>query len=231
MVSGRSALREAAVKLPLASEGVKRPRRSPVQAELARSAAEPAEFPDDGLPEVAILGRSNVGKSSFINALLGRKRLAHTGGRPGRTRRLHFFRVDGACYLVDLPGFGYAAVARTERDSWRAMAESYLRGARATLRGAVLLVDARRGLQDEERRLLEWLAAEGIEVALAVTKGDKVSRAEGEAALRRLREGEAPARHRVALVSSRTRSGLGEAAAWIRDWTGVALRRPDGSPL
>jgi len=199
-----------------------------VQSELASDAASPAQFPSDGLPEVAVLGRSNVGKSSLVNALLGRRKLARTSARPGKTRRIHFYRVDGKLYLVDLPGYGYAAVSKREQGTWRPLVESYLRGERQPLQGAILIVDIRRGPEREERDLLDWLDAERIPVVLALTKSDKLSR--DQAARRRSEfcaELELEA-SQVAAVSGRTGSGLAALAEWIRDWTGVALRRPDG---
>jgi GTP-binding protein len=199
-----------------------------VQSELACDAASPAQFPSDGLPEVAVLGRSNVGKSSLVNALLGRRKLARTSARPGKTRRIHFYRVDGELYLVDLPGYGYAAVSKRERGAWQPLVESYLRGEREPLRGAILIVDIRRGPEREERELLDWLDAERIPVALALTKSDKLSR--GQAARRRSElcaELDLEA-SQVAAVSGRTGAGLAALAEWIRDWSGIALHRPDG---
>src|SRR5215510_4048342 len=132
-----------------------------MKSELAYNAGDPREFPRDGLPEIALLGRSNVGKSSLLNALLGRRQLARTSRTPGRTRRIQFYRIDAAAYLVDLPGYGYAKVPRDERQAWRGMVESYLRGTRSNLRGALLLVDVRRELGEDEQDLLAWLAREG----------------------------------------------------------------------
>jgi GTP-binding protein len=197
-----------------------------VKAELARNAGEPGEFPRDGLPEVAVLGRSNSGKSNLINALLGRRRLARTSARPGRTRRIHFYRVADAFYLVDLPGYGYAAVPRGERRGWRPMVESYLRGSRAPLRGALLLADVRRGLEEEEMRLLEWLEAEGVPVVLVLTKADKLSRS-GAARRRQevAKEGAVPA-DRISAVSARTGQGIEEIARWIEEWSGFTLQAP-----
>jgi GTP-binding protein len=202
-----------------------------VQAELARDAAGPPDFPDDELPEVAVLGRSNVGKSSFINALLGRKGLARTSGRPGKTRRIHFYRVEKALHLVDLPGYGYAAVSKGERRSWRSMAESYLRASRRPLVGAILLVDLRRGPEEEEMDLLAWLAAEQIPTGVCFTKSDKLARSKVGAALKRFAAEAGLPTERIEAVSSKDRRGLPAVAGWIRDWTGFALRRADGQPL
>jgi len=199
-----------------------------VQSELARDAASPAQFPSDGLPEVAVLGRSNVGKSSLVNALLGRRKLARTSARPGKTRRIHFYRVDGNLYLVDLPGYGYAAVSKREQGTWRPLVESYLRGERQPLQGAILIVDIRRGPEREERDLLDWLDAERIPVVLALTKSDKLSRDQAARRRSELCAELGLEASQVAAVSGRTGSGLAALAEWIRDWTGIALRRPDG---
>lgn len=199
-----------------------------MNSELAFDTGGPREFPADGLPEVAVLGRSNVGKSTLINTLVGRRNLARTSSTPGKTRRIYFYRVESASYLVDLPGFGYASVGRAERDSWRPMVESYLRGDRAELRGAIVLIDLRRGPRDEEYSLLEWLASEQIDTRVAWTKSDKLKR--GEVA----RQAEAYARdaglpaQNAAAVSAKTGAGVGAVAEWLRAWTGVAYLRADG---
>jgi GTP-binding protein len=194
-----------------------------MKVELTHNAGEPREFPSDELPEVAVMGRSNVGKSSLINAVLGRRKLARTSGRPGKTRRIHFYRVADEFYLVDLPGYGYAAASKEERKSWQPMVESYLRGSRKALRGAVLLVDVRRGPEEEEAQLLEWLAAENIPAAIAVTKSDKLSRSRASEALRGFGKETGLPEDRLALVSSRLRTGLEAVTGWIRGWTGVSV--------
>ncbi len=202
-----------------------------MQAELAIDAAEARLFPTEGWPEVAVLGRSNVGKSTLINRLVGRKGLARTSGTPGRTRRVHFYSVEGRMYLVDLPGFGYAAASREERRAFAPLVESYLSGQRAALRGALLLVDARRGAQDEERDLVAWLASEGIDARAVLTKCDKLGRSELERARRELARELALDPARVAAVSAKSGTGLGALAAWLLEWSGVEFRRPDGAPL
>jgi GTP-binding protein len=200
-----------------------------VNAELAHDAAGLAQFPTDGLPEVAVLGRSNVGKSSFINRLVGRRQLARTSSTPGKTRRIHFYRLEQSVYLVDLPGFGYAAVSRVEQRAWRPLVESYLRGSRPALRGCVLLVDIRRGPQQEERELLDWLAAERIPTQLALTKADKLRAAQLSQRVGEVAKELSLSANDVAVVSSRTGKGLAAVAEWIQEWTGLLLRRPDGS--
>lgn len=202
-----------------------------MNSELFANAASEKEFPDDGLPEVAVAGRSNVGKSSFINALLGRRSLARTSRTPGRTRRIHFYRVDDAMYLVDLPGYGYAAVAREERGSWRPMVEGYLRATRAPLRGVIVLVDARRGPEAEERDLLGWLTTEGIPARLVFTKCDKLKPNRLAQMLRKVSEQEGLAKDQILAVSSPSRAGLGGIANWVRELTGFKLIGPDGSDL
>jgi GTP-binding protein len=202
-----------------------------VKVELAHTAADPSGFPDDGLPEVALLGRSNVGKSSFLNALVGRRSLARTSGTPGKTRLVHFYRVEDACYLVDLPGFGYAAVSKAEQRAWRPRVESYLRGSRRTLVGALLLVDVRRELRDEERDLLAWLAREEIPANLVLTKSDKLKPGEAARRQRALAAEIGVPPERIALVSSETRRGLDTVARWIHGWTGVELKSADGRAL
>lgn len=146
-------------------------------AEFVTSAAEPSRFPRPTLPEIAFAGRSNVGKSSLLNTLVGVPALARTSRTPGRTRLLNWFRVvppkGPAMHFVDLPGYGYAQVPHEMRANWRPLIESYL-GEREVLRALVLLVDARRGAEDEERELLEWLHEMKVPPLVVVTKADKL---------------------------------------------------------
>lgn len=145
-------------------------------AEMIAAAARRDQFPPCEHPEIAFLGRSNVGKSSLLNRLAGRRKLARTSGTPGKTRLVHWYAVhrpdDDICF-VDLPGYGYAKVSQAERRSWRGLVESYLEG-RDALRAAVLLQDIRRDPSDDETLLIDWLRERGIRVILAVTKSDKL---------------------------------------------------------
>jgi GTP-binding protein len=148
-------------------------------AEFAAAAAEAKQIPDEAAPEVAFAGRSNVGKSSLLNMLLARKSLARTSNTPGRTREIVFFDVKVAggpsLKFVDLPGYGYAKVSKSQSASWKGLIESYLQN-RKTLRTVVILVDIRRGVEEEERDLLDFLALrKDVAVVIAVTKIDKLA--------------------------------------------------------
>ena len=166
-----------------------------LSAEFVTSATQPSQFPPGDLPEVAFAGRSNVGKSSLLNALLGRKGLARVSQTPGRTRLLNFFRVitarDGqgksAPFLfVDLPGYGYAKVSKAVHEQWGPMIEAYLR-TRHSLRGVVVITDVRRGEQ-EEVNLVRWAGELGLGVVAVATKTDKLPRGQRAHAIRLLEE-------------------------------------------
>ena len=141
------------------------------------SAASPKDFPPPTLPELAVVGRSNVGKSSLINALVGQEGLARTSRTPGRTQLINWFHVDAQpkFHLVDLPGYGYAEVSRATREGWRPLIEGYLDG-RASLAGVVLLIDIRRGAAEEEQDFVPWLAERDMPVIVALTKADKLAK-------------------------------------------------------
>jgi GTP-binding protein len=133
--------------------------------------------PDSALPEVAFAGRSNVGKSSLLNALVRRKSFARVSRTPGRTREINFFRVNNTFVLVDLPGYGYARISKTKKAEWRPMIESYLR--RTTqLRGIVLLLDIRREPSEDDRAMLDFLAELGVPTIVAMTKADKLTKSD-----------------------------------------------------
>lgn len=133
--------------------------------------------PDSVLPEVAFVGRSNVGKSSLLNRLVRRKSFARVSKTPGRTREINFFNVNGTFVLVDLPGYGYARVAKDRKQEWRPLMEEYLRFTRQ-LRGIVQLLDVRREPSEDDLDMLDFLADLEVPVLLAVTKVDKLTRAQ-----------------------------------------------------
>jgi GTP-binding protein len=144
---------------------------------------------------------------------------------------VHFYAVERRAYLVDLPGYGYAAISKRERRAFAPLVDSYLGDGRAALRGALVLVDARRGAQAEERELCAWLASSGIDARAVLTKCDKLGRGEIERLRAALARELALPPERIAAVSAREGTGFGVLAAWLREWTGVEFRRPDGAPF
>lgn len=124
-------------------------------------------------PEIAFAGRSNVGKSSLLNALTGRKSLARTSNTPGRTRQLNFFDLGGRIYMVDMPGYGYAKVSRSEKNEWTRLIKAYMKG-RQTLRCVFVLVDARHGLKDSDKEIMSLLDEAAVSYRIILTKADKV---------------------------------------------------------
>lgn len=146
-------------------------------AEFVKSATKPSEYPPGDLPEIAIAGKSNVGKSSLINALVSQKNLARTSSQPGRTQTLNFFRVNGRISLVDLPGYGYAKAPLEVRKAWKPMVESYLQ-TREEICLVILILDARRGVSPDDLTLVDWLDYHQIPSLIVLTKADKLSQFE-----------------------------------------------------
>lgn len=146
--------------------------------EFVLGAASLSQLPDGGRPEIAFAGRSNVGKSSLINAVLNRKNLARSSAEPGKTRELNYFDVgEGKLWLVDLPGFGYAKVSREQQAKWVQVTKRYLRG-RANLRRVFLLVDSRRGFMDTDIETMTMLDTAAVNYQIVLTKGDKIKKSE-----------------------------------------------------
>jgi GTP-binding protein len=163
----------------------KKPAARHREARFVAGAATIERIPPATLPEIAVAGRSNVGKSSLLNRLVRRHGLARVGKTPGRTQQINFFAIGDRLTLVDLPGYGFARVPLAVKEAWRRLVEHYLTR-RAELRGVVVLVDARRGIGDEDARLLEFLAAHGVAAQLVATKIDRLKRSERAALLRSL---------------------------------------------
>jgi GTP-binding protein len=187
------------------------------------SAAAAAQFPRDTGTEVAIAGRSNAGKSSALNAILARRSLARTSKTPGRTRLLNFFELAPDARLIDLPGYGYAAGAREERAGWAALIEAL--APRHSLRGLLLIVDARRGVLPADRQLLEWADGIGRPVHVLFSKCDQLSRAEGARLLgasQRALQGRGSAQ----LFSAHAKIGLEEARAVLGAWLELKKESP-----
>jgi len=184
------------------------------RARFVKSVARLAQLPADDRPEVAFAGRSNAGKSSALNAVCGRRKLARTSKTPGRTQMLNVFEL-GAARLVDLPGYGFARVPPDVRQAWQALVEGYLLD-RQGLRGMVLIMDARRPLTDFDRQLLEWGDARGLAFHVLLTKSDKLKHGARVQTLRSVRA-ELSA-HSVQLFSATTRAGVDEARAAVSGW-------------
>ncbi len=142
-------------------------------AEHVYAAPAGVELIEPTFPEVAFIGRSNVGKSSLINAVLGRKKLARTSNTPGATRAIHFYNLDSRCYVVDLPGYGYAKMSKTESAALAVHISDYLAD-RPTLKTVCVLVDTRHGFKDSDKDMIEQLAQYGVASIVVLTKADKL---------------------------------------------------------
>ena len=180
-------------------------------AEIVLSAVSKAQYPQDDMPEIALAGRSNVGKSSFINTLLGRKNLARTSSKPGKTQQLNFYNIDDKLRFVDVPGYGYAKVSKTERAKWGKMIEEYLTS-RDNLRAVVSLVDLRHDPSADDVQMYEFLKYYEIPVIVVATKADKIPRGKWnkhESAIKKKLQFES--NDRFIIFSSETRQGYDQA--------------------
>lgn len=206
-----------------------------VSADFVKTATQPSEWPRGAAPELAFVGRSNVGKSSMLNALARRKGLARVSQTPGRTRALQFFDISyrptpaarpRSLRFCDLPGYGYAKVARDERDRWAAMIEDYLRE-RGDLRAVVLIVDARHDPSESDADALAFLRATGRRVIVAATKVDKLAKTRRGAALGAVEKALGLARGEAVPFSAI--EGTGTDALWAR-LAAAAVEEPAAAP-
>ncbi|MBI1392785.1 MAG: YihA family ribosome biogenesis GTP-binding protein [Alphaproteobacteria bacterium] len=175
------------------------------------------KLPDEAGPEVAFAGRSNVGKSSLLNALTGRNGLARASNTPGRTREINYFDLGGAMRLVDLPGYGFAKVSKQDVERWTALTNDFLRG-RTTLRRVCLLVDARHGLKKVDAEVMDMLDAAAVNYQIVLTKTDKIKPTDAPALAKSVAGAIArrPAAHPVVMpTSSETGEGLAELRAGL----------------
>ena len=155
--------------------------------EFVRGVTTIDQLPTDGLMEIAFAGRSNVGKSSLINAVTGARGLARASNTPGRTQQLNFFKVSDKCHIVDLPGYGYAAAPEKMVQAWTRLIHDYLRG-RVQLRRVFLLIDARHGIKPVDEKIMKMLDGAAVTYQIILTKADKISRIAGEAVLKQTME-------------------------------------------
>ena len=169
-----------------------------------------SKLPQNTLPEVAFAGKSNVGKSSLINAVMNRKSLARTSAQPGKTQTINFYNVNGAFYLVDLPGYGYTRANEEVRASWGRMVERYLRSSRQ-LKAVFLLVDIRHDPSANDRKMYEWILHNGYEPIIIATKLDKVNRSQVSKQVNAIRQGLQVKKGTIILpLSAQTKQGREE---------------------
>ncbi|PLY02021.1 MAG: YihA family ribosome biogenesis GTP-binding protein [Desulfuromonas sp.] len=184
-----------------------------VSAEFIKSAVKPAGYPESVLPEVAFVGRSNVGKSSLINVLVNRKSLVRTSRTPGRTQLINFFDINHAMTLVDLPGYGFAKVPLAVKKAWGPMIRGYL-GQRENLRAVIFILDVRRVPNADDLEMLDWLEEFEIPTIPVVTKVDKLSKNEVGRQLKKIAEVTGLPEEAFSLFSAHTRRGKDE--VWER---------------
>lgn len=200
-------------------------------AQFEISIAKPSGLPPAGGAEIAFAGRSNAGKSSAINTLASHVRLAFVSKTPGRTQLINFFRLNCGAVLVDLPGYGYAAVPERVKQQWQGLMEKYLKE-RESLIGLVLIMDVRRPLTELDRRMLDWFLPSGRPVHVLLTKSDKLSRGAASAALHEVRRALAPHGDQVTvqLFSSLKKSGVEEVERVVGGWLGLDEQGAPAAP-
>ncbi len=182
------------------------------KAEIVISAVSKAQYPDDNLPEIVLLGRSNVGKSSFINTLIKRKALARTSSSPGKTQTMNFYRINQLFHFVDMPGYGYAKVSKKEREKWGVMIEEYLR-TRKNIVSVFLLVDSRHEPSEDDYLMYDWLLYSGINPIIIATKADKLTRNDLKKSIARIRKMLNGSEHQKIILFS-TQAALGYQEVW-----------------
>jgi len=183
-----------------------------INAEIVISAVKPEQYPDTDLPEFALAGRSNVGKSSFINKMIGRRALARISSKPGKTQTLNFYLINEMLHFVDVPGYGYAKVSKTEREAWGRMIETYLIR-RDQLKAVVQIVDLRHAPSKDDVMMYNFVKHHNIPVILIATKADKIPKGKWEKHLKVVKETlEVDPNDPIVVFSSET--GLGKDKAW-----------------
>ena len=176
------------------------------KARFLKSMKGGADYPETGLPEIAICGKSNVGKSSLINYLTGSNKLAKTSSTPGKTRLVNFFVINEAFLLVDLPGYGYAKVAKTEKQSWEQMVDTYFKASRH-LRALLVLLDIRHKPTEDDKLMLKWASLFGVSVIIVATKADKIAKTKRSAMLKAISQEIGRVEYPVVAVSVLKRIG------------------------
>ncbi len=177
-------------------------------SEITMSAVNKKQYPSEGVPEIALAGRSNVGKSSVINGLLNRKNFARTSSTPGKTRTINFYLINNEFYFVDLPGYGYARVSKTEKEKWGNIMERYLED-REELCAILLLVDVRHEPTADDKMMYDWIKYFGYNCVVVATKADKISRGQYQKHISIIRKKlEMPKEEKVIVTSSSKKIGI-----------------------
>lgn len=192
------------------------------KAELERVCGITSKLPDNSLPEVAFAGKSNVGKSSMINALMNRKSLARTSSQPGKTQTINFYCINDQLYFVDLPGYGYAKVSVEEKAKWGKMIERYLRTSKM-LKAVFLLIDIRHDPSANDRMMYEWIVHNGYRPVIIATKLDKLKRSQVARQVKAVRQGLGMEEEDVLIpFSAETKQGRDEILDLIEEMTGLS---------
>ncbi|WCK53676.1 ribosome biogenesis GTP-binding protein YihA/YsxC [Aneurinibacillus sp. Ricciae_BoGa-3] len=186
------------------------------QAEFVISAVSPKQYPPGNIPEVALAGRSNVGKSSFINKMINRKNLARTSSKPGKTQTLNYYLINNELFFVDLPGYGYAKVSKTEKAKWGPMMDQYLQE-REPLKAVILVVDLRHPPTRDDQGMYDYLKHYDIPVIVAATKADKIPRGKWQKHLKEVRTTLQLSKEDSLLMFS-SETGIGREEAWKEIW-------------
>ena len=185
------------------------------KTEFVTSAVGPKQYPNDGLPEIALAGRSNAGKSSLVNKFINRKNLAHTSSQPGKTQTMNYYRVNDAFYFVDLPGYGFARVSKSEKEKWGKFIDEYLTN-RKNLTGVILLVDLRHDPTGDDCDMYDWLVHMHHDVLVVATKCDKVSKGQWQKQVKAIRTKlNATPDQKILVFSAETGQGLEELHQWV----------------
>jgi len=191
------------------------------EAEFIVGAADLDQLPREGLPEIALAGRSNVGKSSLLNQLTARRKLARISQTPGKTREINVYRIDGRLFLVDLPGYGFAKVPKEIKERWGRLVESYL-NEREELSGIVHLVDSRHSPTRDDVQMHEWIKHYRVPALIAATKVDKIGRSKRSQTMETIRDVLEPDSDTpLVFFSAETGEGAREVWRWVRRLTGV----------
>ena len=186
---------------------------------LTISAVKPEQYPAEGYPEIALAGRSNVGKSSLINTLINRKNLARTSSQPGKTQTLNFYNIESLLYFVDVPGYGYARVSQKEREKWGQTLETYF-ASRKQLRGVISLVDARHEPTQLDKQMIEFLHYYDLPILVVGTKIDKIPKSKRNKCESVIRKAlKLTAKDQLILFSSVDKTGKNEVWNWIETMT------------